>query len=163
MIVMIAKLTRYSDEHLYSVSVSMKTELRMGHATIRYVTSRCNASFWCKDSDANSRCITFVVTRLSSRYCHWTARTCSIYNTRVLQSWRVSLWRFHVVSSLTFRQWYWDYYSVTSTNPQSVRRDKQSGNAHKGESKFSCTEHLADVWFYVDILEMLISVSMIES
>lgn len=160
MISIVSKLTRYSDEHLHSVSVSMKTELRVSHAAIRYETSRCDASFRRKNPDANSRRIAFIVTCLHSGYRHRTTRTCS--NT-VLQ-WVVKYrYRCHAAFLLTFWQRYRDYHSVTSTNPQSIRRNKQSSNAHEGESKFSRTEHLANIRLYVDILEMLVGMSMIES
>lgn len=63
---------------------------------------------------------------------------------------------------LTLRQRYRDDHSVAGADPQPVRGNEQSGDAHEGKSQFSRTEHLADVRLYVDVLEMLIGMSVIE-
>lgn len=71
----VSKPTRYSNEHLHGVSVPVKTKLCVGHAAVRYETSRCDATFRREDPDTDSRHVAFVVTRLHSGYCHGTTRT----------------------------------------------------------------------------------------
>lgn len=65
-----SKLTGYSDEHFDGVSVSVKTELGMGHTAIGYEASRCDTSFRRKDPDSDARCVAFITGGLDSGHRH---------------------------------------------------------------------------------------------